>query len=147
MNPYEYIEEMKESLRKEIKEKDIKPDDCITQKEHYARMTSMLNIIAKELKNAEYNYVVQSVNGKTIHTFDELMVTEKQLNDDVIIFQPIEIEYSTTQSDMESLAQALTKLRDDGNITANMLLLPPNINIFKAKLASSGKEDCGSLED
>ena len=87
------------------------------------------------MKNAEYNYQVSSVENKNVFTFDELTVLEKQLNDEVLIFQPVNINGDeVTNVDMNSLAQVLTNLRNDGKITQNILVLPQNVNVFKAVL-------------
>lgn len=136
MNPFEYINDMKQMLKTEVKEKGIQPNDTITQKEHYTRMLNMLNILEEELKSAEYNYQIESINGE-ITTFNELAVSKSQLNEDVIIFQPSAVTEDFSMVDMQSLADVLTKLRDDGQIKENIILLPPDIGVFKAKLANN----------
>ena len=123
MNPFEYINDMKQMLKTEVKEKGIQPNDTITQKEHYTRMLNMLNILEEELKSAEYNYQIESINGE-ITTFNELAVSKSQLNEDVIIFQPSAVTEDFSMVDMQSLADVLTKLRDDGQIKENIILLP-----------------------
>ena len=98
-------------------------------------MQIMKTQLETEMKNAEYNYQVSSIENKNVFTFDELTVLEKQLNDEVLIFQPVNINGDeVTNVDMNSLAQALTNLRDDGKITQNILVLPQNVNVFKAVL-------------
>jgi len=139
MNPFERIEEMKSVLKAEFKNNGINPDEVITQKEHYKRMYGMLSILAEELKNAEYNYEIESLNQE-IRTFGELAVTERQLNDEVLIFQPIATE-DFSANDMQSLADVLRHLRDSGQIKENMIIIPPDINIFRAKLALPKEED------
>lgn len=134
MNPFEYIEEMKETLKAEIKNNNIKGSDCITQEEHYKKMLGMLNLLKEEMKDAEYNYQIESVNH-TIQTFEELSVLQMQLNEDVIIFQPIASYDEFTTIDMQSLADVLKHLRDSGQIKENIVLLPPNISVFRAKLS------------
>lgn len=141
MNPFERIEEMKQILKAEVKNNGIKGDDCITQLEHYKRMLGMLNILEGEMKDAEYNYQIEYVNGK-IKTFEEFTVFQKELNENVIIFQPVTTSDEFTTVDMQSLADILTRLRDSGQIQENILLLPPNINVFKAVLSEPiHKED------
>lgn len=139
MNPFERIEEMREVLRTEVKSKNIKGSDYITQAEHYKRMMGMLNILEEEMKEAEYNYQVEALDH-TVTTFEELTVLQKQLNEDVIIFQPVGDMNEISAIDMQSLADVLTKLRDSGQIKENIIVLPPNINTFRAKLATP-KED------
>lgn len=147
MNPFERIAEMKKFFKTEIIEKDIKPTDMISQKEHYARMINMLNILSEEMKEAEYNYQVKSVDNK-VTTFDNLTVLQKDLNDDIIIFQPIAIgEQELSAIDMQSLADVLTKLRDSGTIKENIVLLPPNINVFRAKLAPAITDEHLEIND
>ena len=104
---------------------------------------NMLNVLEQEMEHAEYNYQVTGVNYKDILTFGELTVMQKELSEEVLIFQPIAVgEAELSAVDMQSLADVLTKLRNNGTISQNMLLLPPNINIFKAVLKRpEDKED------
>ena len=137
MNPFERIEEMRQALKAEIKNNNIKSDDYIKQIEHYKRMVGMLNILEEEMKEAEYNYQIESIDSK-VKVFDELTVLQQELNDNVIIFQPVAVnDVELSAIDMQSLADILTKLRDSGEIKENIILLPPNINVFKAKLAKN----------
>ena len=139
MNPFERIEEMRQALKSEVISKEIKLSDCISQAHHYRRMMNMLNILEEELKNAEYNYQIKSI-GNEVKTFGELAVLQSQLNEEVIIFQPVATE-EITMIDMQSLADVLKKLRDDGQIKENIILLPPNINVFRAVLSQNSCED------
>ena len=68
-----------------------------------------------------------------VKTFDEYIVLQRQLNEDIIIFQPTTSDISSI--DMCSLADILTKLRDSGQVKENIVLLPPDINVFRAKLS------------
>lgn len=137
MNPFERIEEMRQALKAEIKNNNIKSDDYIKQIEHYKRMVGMLNILEEEMKEAEYHYQIESIDSK-VKVFDELTVLQQELNDNIIIFQPVAVnDVELSAIDMQSLADILTKLRDSGEIKENILLLPPNINVFKAKLAKN----------
>lgn len=147
MNPFERIKELKQILKAEIVSNGIKESDTITQGEHYRRMVGMLNVLEEELKNAEYCYEVESTN-QTVQTFDELTVFQKDLNEDVIIFQPIATsEEELTAVDMKSLADVLTQLHDNGQIKENILILPPNINVFRAKLAKEKQEEVETEEE
>lgn len=145
MNPFERIEEMRQTLKAEVINNGIKGSDCITQAEHYKRMLGMLNILEEEMKDAEYHYQVESVNH-TIKTFEELTVLQRQLNEDVIIFQPVVAQDEFSAVDMQSLAEVLTRLRDSGQIEENIILLPPNINVFKAVLAKPSEEDSDEFD-
>ena len=142
MNPFEYIKELKQVVITNATNPDNK-DKTISYKEHCSGLMNMLNFLEFEMEQAEYNYQVTSVNYQEIITFDELTVMQKELPDEVLIFQPIAVgEAELSAVDMQSLADVLTKLRNNGTITQNMLLLPPNINIFKAVLKrSKNKED------
>ena len=145
MNPFERIEEMRQTLKAEVKNNGIKGSDYITQAEHYKRMLGMLNILEEEMKDAEYHYQVESVNH-TIKTFEELTVLQRQLNENVIIFQPVVAQDEFSAVDMQSLAEVLTRLRDSGQIEENIILLPPNINVFKAVLAKPSEEDSDEFD-
>lgn len=140
MNPFECIEEMKQTLKSEVVSKNIKGSDYISQAQHYQRMMSMLNILEEELKTAEYNYEVESLKHE-VKTFSDFTVLQEQLNDDVIVFQPVGNIDEISAMDLNSLADILRKLSDSGQIEENMLIIPPNINIFRAKLARSINED------
>jgi hypothetical protein len=134
MNPFERIEEMKEILKSEVINNGIKGSDTITQAEHYKRMLGMLSILEEELEQAEYNYQVESIN-REVKTFDEQAVLYSQLNEDVVIFQPVQTNEEYTMVDLQSLADVLRKLHDSGQIKENIILLPPDINVFRAVLA------------
>lgn len=140
MNPFEHINELKQFIMTEVKNAGINKNYLgkdISEAEHYKQMLNMLNILENDMAEAEYNYQVESINHE-VKVFNELTVLQKELNEDVIIFQPIAVgETELSAIDMQSLADVLTKLRDSGEIKENILLLPPNINVFKAKLAKT----------
>ena len=134
MNPFEYIKELKQAITIDATNQENN-DKVIPYKEHCSKLINMLNILEIEMKQAEYNYQVTSVNYNDIITFDELTVMQKELNDEVIIFQPVAVNESEfSDIDMQSLADVLTKLKNNNIIKQNILLLPPNINVFKAVL-------------
>lgn len=132
MNPIERINEMREALKAEIIANNINGDDCITQSEHYNRMANMLNVLEKEFENAEYNYEVESINGK-VKTFDEHVVLQSELNNDILLIQPI----SGTEEniDFSSLVDTLKMMRNSNLIKEDMIIIPSDIKIFRAKLA------------
>lgn len=134
MNPFEKIKEMKQILVSEIKTNNIKKTDTITQEEHYKRMINMLNILSEELKTAEYYYQAEKVTGE-IKTFDDFPVLQKQLNDNVVIFQPVVVG-EFRQSDMQSLADVLKALKEDGQINENIMILPPDVEVLRTVLAT-----------
>lgn len=145
MNPFYYIEELKETIKNQLASV-AKTPTRISAEQHYQEMLNMLDLLSTEMQEAEYNYEVESVKHQ-VKIFDELTVLQKELTDDVLIFQPIAIgESELSAIDMQSLAEVLTKLRDDGMIKENILLLPPNINVFRAKLAK-GKDDKEEFEE
>ena len=140
MNPFERIEEMKQILKAEVKNNGIKGSDVITQAEHYKRMLGMLSILQEELKQAQYHYQIESIKNE-IKTFDELTVLHYQLNEDVVIFQPVATTNEISAIDMQSLADVLTQLRNNGQIKENIIVLPPDINIFRAVLSQESHND------
>ena len=96
---------------------------------------------------AEYNYQVETVDGEVM-TFDEASFMKKQLNDEVVIFQPVGLtEEEITAVDMESMADILRKLHDSNIIKENIILLPPNVNIFRAKLAKPNDDNIDDDSD
>lgn len=140
MNPFDYIQEMKNTLHQQMDSENInKPGLTIPLNTHLNEMLNMLSILEAELKNAEYNYVVESVDGE-ITTFDELAVFKKQLSEDVLIFQPALTSEEMSMVDMQSLADTLRHLHNNGLVQERILLLPPGINVFKAKLVDADKE-------
>ena len=140
MNPFEYIKELKQVVTTNATNPDNK-DKTISYEEHCSGLMNMLNVLESEMEQAEYNYQVTGVNYQEVITFGELTVMQKELSNEVLIFQPIAVgEAELSAVDMQSLADVLKKLRDNGTITQNMLLLPPNINIFKAVLKQPEKD-------
>lgn len=134
MNAYEYIQELKQVIIDKAKDPSNQ-DKQITYKEHCSGLYNTLCVLEKELEMAEYNYEIETVDGK-IMTFDETAFMKKQLNDEVVIFQPVGLtEEEITAVDMQSMADILRKLHDSDIIKENIVLLPPNVNIFRAKLA------------
>ncbi len=134
MNPFYYIQEMRETLEAKKKEVEGTPTR-LSAEQHYQEMLNMLDILNTEMQEAEYNYEVETIDHK-VTTFGEMTVLQKQLTDDVLIFQPIAIgEAELSAVDMQSLADVLRQMRDNGAIKETMLLLPPNINVFRARLA------------
>ena len=133
MNTFEYLEEMEQAISQRMQE--AKPTDRLSAQQHYQEMLNMISILKTEMEMAEYHYVVESVENK-IHTFEEYTVLQKELNDELILVQPIALgETELSAIDMQSLCDILKHSRDAGLITQNIIILPPNINVFKAKLA------------
>lgn len=138
MNTFEYLEEMEQTISKQMKT--VNPTDRISIQQHYQEMLNMLSILKTEMEMAEYHYTVQSLDNE-VHTFEEFTVLQKQLNDELILVQPVSIgETELSAIDMESLCNILKRSRDTGLITENIIVLPPNINVFKAKLAKKKME-------
>ena len=139
MNAFDYIRELKQVVVNNAKDTNNQ-NKQLTYKEHCSGLYNTLCVIEKELEMAEYNYEIESVNGN-ITTFDEMTFMQKQLNDEVIIFQPVALtEEELTAVDMQSMANVLKRLHDNDIIKENMIILPPNVNIFRAKLSKSTKD-------
>ena len=146
MNAYEYIQELKQVIVNNAKDPSNQ-DKQMTYKEHCLGLYSTLSVLEKELEMAEYNYQVETVDGEVM-TFDEAAFMKKQLNDEVVIFQPVGLtEEEITAVDMESMADILRKLHDSNIIKENIVLLPPNVNIFRAKLAKSDDNNINDDSD
>lgn len=135
MNPFEYINEMRATLE-EKKAVATGTSARLSAEQHYQEMINMLDILSIEMQQAEYNYQIKTVDQK-IKTFDEHVVIQKQLTEDVLIFQPVGSEDEIRTIDMQSLADVLRRLHDSDIIKENMILLPPNVNVFRAVLANS----------
>ena len=145
MNPFDYIKEMKDTIKAEAKNAGINSNYLgknISQAEHYEKMLNMLNVLEIEMQQAEYNYQIKTVEQK-IKTFDEHVVIQKRLNEDVLIFQPVGSEDEIRAVDMQSLADVLRRLHDTDVVKETMLLLPPSVNVFRAVLANgpNGTDD------
>ena len=146
MNAYEYIQELKQVIVNNAKDPSNQ-DKQMTYKEHCLGLYSTLSVLEKELEMAEYNYQVETVDGEVM-TFDEAAFMKKQLNDEVVIFQPVGLtEEEITAVDMESMADILRKLHDSNIIKENIVLLPPNVRIFRAKLAKPNDDNIDDDSD
>lgn len=129
MNAFEYIDEVRNVIRNSTD-----GEEPILKKDAYQMMLNLLDMMAVQLENAEYNYQVESVSGDIV-TIDKFTIFQKKLNDQVIIFQPIPIgEYEMEETDYESLRQVLEELHRSGQIKENILILPPDIRLFRAIL-------------
>ena len=148
MNPFEKIDELKLALQQEAATKGVQPEDTISWLEHYQRMLSMLAMVEHELKDAEYNYVTSSLDGSKIKVFDNITIKQEELNSGLLVFTPLAVDGEELGSiDMNSLYDILVQLRDSGKITQDVMVLPPYVAVFKAKLALPGTEEDTSLDD
>lgn len=140
MNPFEKINQMKDILKEEAKTVDAK--GVITQYEHYSKMLNMLTVLTEELRNAEYNYVIENIDSDETLTFDEMKFKQMTLTDDLILMQPQsdDIE-SIGMIDMSLLCDTLSELRESGKIENDILIIPPFVNVLKAKLALPKSQD------
>jgi hypothetical protein len=138
MNTFDYLEEMEQTIQDKMNSTDDTARMFV--KNHYQEMLNMLTILKTEMEMAEYHYVVESLQNE-VHTFEEFTVLQKHLNDDLILIQPIALgEAELSMIDMQSLCDILKQARDKGIITENIVVLPPNINVFKAKLAPQSEK-------
>ena len=131
MNAFDYIQELKDTINNK-RQNDTNTNISIEQ--HYNEILNILDILKIELEQVEYNYELETIDCN-IRTFDEYTVTEKQLNENVILFQPLTIdEFDLSEIDLQSLTSILQKLKDKDLIKEDIIIIPPNINIFRAKL-------------
>lgn len=147
MNPFDKINELKLALKQEASTKGVQPTDTISWLEHYQRMLNMLAVIEHELKDADYNYVVSSLDGRKIKTFDKVTIKQEQLTDGLLVFTPLAVDDGELSTiDMNSLYNILVELRNSGKIKEDVMVLPPYVAVFKAKLAK-GETDYEEDED
>ena len=144
MNPFDKINQLKDVLRN--KAKGVKGEDTISQFEHYKEMLNLLTILSEELKTAEYNYHIENLDEKTYHTFEEMTFTQEHLTDDILLVQPAAID-SVLDIDMTSLCNVLQELKDSDRIKEDIVVIPPSINVFKAKLALPASEPKSENEE
>lgn len=129
MNAFEYIDEIRNVI-----ESSTDGGDVISKAEAYQMVLNVLDMLTTELKDVEYNYAVETVDGEVI-TFDNFTVLHKRLNDNVIIIQPIPLGETMDQTDYDSLRDVLEAAHQAGQIKESIVILPPGISVFKAKLA------------
>lgn len=142
MNPFKKLKEVKDMILANAKAANKSLDDTLTYREHYNQIVSILNIIENELKNAEYNYKIESLKTSDIHVFGELTVKETELNDEILLFQPLSNNGElVTDADLQSLYDILLKMRDENQITKNMIVIPQYMNVLKAVLANEDEDD------
>lgn len=132
MNPFEYINEMREYLKTEqatTTDKEV-PIDV-----HYNKIHNILDMLEKEITKANFTYTVTNIKGIT-EDVNGMNLNLMKLTEDVLLFQPVAIgEAELAAIDIQSLASTLKVLRDNGTIDKDMLILPPNVNVFTATLA------------
>ena len=149
MNAFDYIKELKETIN--TLRNNTEPHRNFTAKEHFDFIDNMLNLLEKEMHNAEYSYRFASAHIRGINNYlsnTAFVVTETELTNDIIIFQPVAEEY--TYADMDSLANITRELKDNGKIKEDILIFPPGINVIKAVLKLSDEtitSDEATMED
>ena len=133
MTPFESIAQLRFLLNAE---KDDKKNDgrTISVKEHCERMNTFLDFIESSLEDAEYVYETESIDGEIVN-FNDYTLFKKTLNDDVIIFQEaVTPDEDLIEADMESLAESISTFVENGTIKEDVILLAPNVNVFRARL-------------
>lgn len=139
-NPFDKINEMRDILAQEAAS--VNPEDTITYHEHFKRMLNMLTILLKDLEDAGYNYVIEDEKEGRYHTFNELTLKSMNLTDDLIVVRPIAVDtMAFDQIDMESLFNVLCKMKNSGKIKEEIIVLPPNVEILRAKLEKPKQEN------
>lgn len=139
MNVFEYLNEMESAIksRKNVTDKET----FISMEEHNQEMLNMIQILKTEMEMAEYNYTVENLSH-TVHTFGEYTVLQQELNDELILVQPLALgESELSMIDMQSLCDILQQVKDNNLIKQNIVIVPPNITFFKAKLAQPKDEN------
>lgn len=134
MTVFEKIAQMSDVLKGQTASVNL--DTTLTYREHYAQMINMLSILTEELRNAEYNYVVENLENDTHHTFQELNLSASHLNENIILIQPCpENEMQMQMIDMKSLFDIACKMKKSGIVKEDIIFIPPWVNVLKAKLA------------
>ncbi len=143
MTPHEILE----SLRKEIVKKvciDQAPRDLtketITKAEHLKEVNRIINTLENALDIAEYEFQFIDNKNKVV-TMGEHQISLKILEENnTIIFQPLELlSADIIDIDFESLQEAMGQLAETTG--ANVIMLPPSINVMVAKLKKNGDPD------
>ena len=129
MNLYTRLEELRQSI---AYNRDNPSQAINSQQDLYNTMDKFLDLIEMDIKDVEYNFVIENVDGG-VRVFDGAALTETQLNEDICLFQILDEE----NVDIESLSDMLKQLVYANKIQGNVLLIPPNISVFKAKIAKS----------
>ena len=132
MNPFEYINEMREYLKTE---QAASTDKTVPIDVHYNKIQNILDMLEKEIIKANFTYAITNIKG-VIKDVNGMNLNLMKLTEDILLFQPVAIgEAELAAIDMHSLANTLKALRDNGTIDKDMLILPPNVNVFTATLA------------
>ena len=131
-NPFQKLNEIKDMVKTHSQDKDL--DDMISRKDHYKEMYNLITLIEKELADARYQFVFGTLYGEEFSMENDITMTKKELDEDLTVFQPY-LEADNYNS--EEIADALTKYVQQGTIDKNILLLPPEVSILRAKLADS----------
>lgn len=138
MNPLNYIEDIRNALIKECQSSDL--SDTITKQEYYDKIIGILDVLNQSMEDAKFNYEVLTVEKKPI-VYEDYTLLKSQLNEDVVIFQPFGFTQDDIDSvDLQSLADILKQLKDNDEIKENIMILPPNVNVFRARLAKDSEE-------
>lgn len=145
MNPFDRIREYRAALLLQIKDTLVQPSDTLTYKEHYKTLLTFLKLLEEDLKNSEYEYVLKQYGGNNetgYCQYDGMTIQSGMLSDNLLLFQPLFVDHTYSYSpDMESLIDALTALKEAGRFKEDVIVIPPGINIIRAKLAGSEDQE------
>lgn len=152
MNPFERIKEYRAALLLQIKDTLVRPKDTLTYEEHYKVLLTFLNLLESDLKTAEYEYVVEKIgkDGEStmFETYKDMTLQATGIGENLLLFQPIFNDgKDIDNTDIDSLADALEALKGADRIKEDILIIPPGINVFKARLARPDDPSENDFED
>lgn len=144
MTPYELLEELRKGIIQKVfgevqTLKDL-TKETITKAEHLKEINRIIETLKDALDVSEYEF--QFVNNKNeIVDMEGHQINLKTLQDNnTIIFQPLEmLSENILDVDLESLQDAMMQLAESTG--ANVIMLPPSINVMVAKLKKNGDSD------
>lgn len=140
MNPFDRIREYRKALLQQIKNTLVKPSDTLTYEQHYTTMMNFLKLLETDLKNTRYEYVVESIgkgpNRAAFNEFNGMTLQAETIGENLILFQPLFADgHDIGGADIDSLADALQALKEAGRIEEDILIIPPGVNVLRARLA------------
>lgn len=147
MNPFDRIREYRAALLLQIKDTLVRPSDTLTYEEHYKTLLTFLKLLEGDLQTAEYNYVIERIDNDPsskigYSSYDKMTLQASAIGDNLLLFQPIFTENDTIYPpDMDSLIEALGALKKNGRIKEDMLIVPPGVNVLRARLADPNNPD------
>jgi hypothetical protein len=148
MTPYELLYDIRKTIFQKHLLKKGPADltkETITVAEHLEEINNVIAALKTALDVAEYEFKFLDTKSKLV-TIESHQVNLKVLEENnTIVFQPLGLLDDECYIDMESLVEGMQQLAESTG--ANIIMVPPNVNVMVAKLKKTSDEGESNGQD